>query len=125
MYRHCPSAKIVSNASDDLPEPETPVTTVTRSCGIPSETFFRLFCRAPSMRSQGGCDIRRVLLRRIVYRTRDRAATGRAPPVTGRSSSPGRRSVDEARASPYPQSSYENHSKKEVDRKSTRLNSSH
>ena len=40
-------AKIVSNASEDFPEPDTPVTTVTRSWGIATETFFRLFWRAP------------------------------------------------------------------------------
>src|SRR2546425_685280 len=67
MYRHCPSANRVSNASDDLPEPETPVTTVSRSCGISTEMFLRLFCRAPSMRRAGGCDIRAVLLRWVVY----------------------------------------------------------
>src|SRR3989475_412374 len=67
MYRHCPSANRVSNASDDLPDPETPVTTVSRSCGISTETFLRLFCRAPSMRRAGGCDIRAVLLRWVVY----------------------------------------------------------
>src|SRR5213083_2989646 len=37
MYRHCPSANRVSNASDDLPDPETPVTTVSRSWGISVE----------------------------------------------------------------------------------------
>src|SRR5215470_16684141 len=59
MYRHCPSAKRVSKAREDLPEPETPVTTVSRSWGISSEMFLRLFCRAPSMRSPRGCDISR------------------------------------------------------------------
>src|SRR5437870_4746778 len=67
MYRHCPSANRVSNASDDLPDPETPVTTVSRSWGISTEMFLRLFCRAPSMRRAGGCDIRAVLLRWVVY----------------------------------------------------------
>src|SRR5512132_1142980 len=42
--------------------------TVSRSCGISSERFFRLFCRAPSMRRAGGWDIRSVLLRWVVYR---------------------------------------------------------
>src|SRR5439155_423021 len=56
-----------SNASDDLPDPETPVMTVSRSWGISTETFLRLFCRAPSMRRAGGCDIRAVLLRWVVY----------------------------------------------------------
>jgi hypothetical protein len=57
MKRHCPSAKSVSKAKEDLPEPDTPVITVTRSWGIATDTALRLFCRAPSIRSQGGCDI--------------------------------------------------------------------
>src|SRR2546426_7455665 len=69
MYRHCPSAKTVSKAREDLPEPETPVMTVTRSWGMARETFFRLFCLAPSIRSQRGCAIRSVLLRWKVYPT--------------------------------------------------------
>ena len=43
MYRHWPSAKSVSNASEDLPEPDTPVTTVSLSWGISREMFLRLF----------------------------------------------------------------------------------
>src|SRR5215467_12043802 len=58
---------MVSKASEDLPEPETPVTTVTRSWGMARDTFFRLFCRAPSTRSHRGCAIRHVLLRWEVY----------------------------------------------------------
>src|SRR5262249_34328311 len=54
MKRHCPSAKIVSNAREDFPDPDTPVTTVTRSCGMATETLLRLFWRAPWMRSQSG-----------------------------------------------------------------------
>ena len=38
--------------------PETPVITVTRSWGIATVMFFRLFCRAPSIRSHGGWDMR-------------------------------------------------------------------
>ena len=38
---------MVSNASDDLPEPETPVTTVRVLCGISKSMFFRLWTRAP------------------------------------------------------------------------------
>src|SRR2546430_14180447 len=41
--------------------------TVTRSWGMARETFFRLFCLAPSIRSQRGCAIRSVLLRWKVY----------------------------------------------------------
>src|SRR5208337_130641 len=46
-YRRCPSAYTVSNTSDDLPEPDTPVTTVSWLCGIASDTSFRLWTRAP------------------------------------------------------------------------------
>src|SRR5919205_295583 len=38
---------MVSKASEDLPEPETPVTTVSFSTGMVKETFFRLLTRAP------------------------------------------------------------------------------
>jgi hypothetical protein len=41
---------MVSNASDDLPEPDTPVTTVNWLWGIETETFFRLWVRAPRIR---------------------------------------------------------------------------
>src|SRR3990170_861715 len=40
---------IVSKASDDLPEPERPVNTMSRLRGSSSETFFRLCSRAPLM----------------------------------------------------------------------------
>src|SRR5271157_1389702 len=38
---------MVSNASEDLPEPETPVTTVRVLCGISKSMLFRLWTRAP------------------------------------------------------------------------------
>src|ERR1700721_506746 len=38
---------MVSNASDDLPEPDTPVTTVNVLCGTSKSTFLRLWTRAP------------------------------------------------------------------------------
>jgi adenine-specific DNA glycosylase len=38
---------MVSKTREDLPEPETPVTTVRRLCGISSEMFLRLWTRAP------------------------------------------------------------------------------
>src|SRR5256885_11464949 len=59
MKRHCPSANRVSKAREDFPEPDTPVTTVTRSWGIRRETFFRLFWRARWMRSQSECPVGR------------------------------------------------------------------
>src|SRR3974377_1416825 len=38
---------MVSNASDDLPDPDTPVITVNFSWGRESEMFLRLWTRAP------------------------------------------------------------------------------
>src|ERR1700674_2136291 len=38
---------MVSKASEDLPEPESPVNTTSLSRGIDSVTFFRLCSRAP------------------------------------------------------------------------------
>src|SRR5690348_4002604 len=43
----CDSAAMVPNTSDDLPEPETPVKTVSRRLGISTEMFLRLLTRAP------------------------------------------------------------------------------
>ena len=40
MNRLCPSAKIVSNAKDVLPEPDTPVITVNDPCGIEIESEY-------------------------------------------------------------------------------------
>src|ERR1035441_9851908 len=40
---------MVSNASEDFPDPETPVMTTIRLCGISSEMFLRLCSRAPRM----------------------------------------------------------------------------
>ncbi len=44
------SAAIVSNTSELLPEPDTPVNTVSRRFGSSIETSFRLFSRAPCTR---------------------------------------------------------------------------
>src|SRR5437660_1419220 len=38
---------MVSKARDDLPEPDTPVTTVRALCGISKSMFLRLWTRAP------------------------------------------------------------------------------
>src|SRR5918999_3621251 len=46
----CDSAAIVSNTSELLPEPETPVNTVSRRFGISMLTSLRLFTRAPCTR---------------------------------------------------------------------------
>ena len=40
---------MVSKASEDLPEPETPLMTVSLPWGISQERFFRLWVRAPRM----------------------------------------------------------------------------
>lgn len=40
---------MVSKARDDLPEPETPETTVSFPWGIAQSMFFRLWVRAPRM----------------------------------------------------------------------------
>src|SRR6188508_783879 len=46
----CDSAAIVPNTSELLPEPETPVNTVSRRLGIATLTSLRLFWRAPCTR---------------------------------------------------------------------------
>src|ERR671929_1147784 len=46
-YRRWPSAKIVSNAREDLPEPDSPLNTTRESLGSSRETSFRLCSRAP------------------------------------------------------------------------------
>ena len=46
----CESAAIVPNTSELLPEPETPVNTVSRRLGISTLTSWRLFTRAPCTR---------------------------------------------------------------------------
>ena len=46
----CDSAAIVPNTSELLPEPETPVNTVSRRLGISTLTSLRLLTRAPCTR---------------------------------------------------------------------------
>src|SRR5947209_20540939 len=46
-YRRCPSAKIVSNARLDLPDPDRPVKTIIASRGRSRLTSRRLCSRAP------------------------------------------------------------------------------
>jgi hypothetical protein len=43
----CDSAAIVPNTSEDLPEPETPVNTVSLRLGMSTQTSARLFSLAP------------------------------------------------------------------------------
>src|SRR3954469_25574244 len=63
----CDSAAIVPNTTGLLPEPETPVKTVSRRFGISTLTSLRLFTRAPSTRirswlSAGGDDVVSVVV---------------------------------------------------------------
>src|SRR5579863_4075488 len=51
-YRRWPSAKMVSKARLDLPEPDSPVNTIMASRGRSSETSFRLCSRAPRTTSR-------------------------------------------------------------------------
>jgi hypothetical protein len=46
----CDSAAIVSKTSELLPDPETPVKTVSRRLGISTLRSLRLFTRAPCTR---------------------------------------------------------------------------
>ena len=50
LMRRCDSAAIVSNTRELLPEPETPVNTVSRRFGSTMLTSRRLLTRAPSTR---------------------------------------------------------------------------
>ena len=50
LSSRCDSAAIVPNTSELLPEPETPVNTVSRRLGISMLTSLRLFTRAPCTR---------------------------------------------------------------------------
>jgi hypothetical protein len=50
LISRCDSAAMVSNTSDDFPDPDTPVTTVSRRFGMSSDTSRRLFSRAPRTR---------------------------------------------------------------------------
>ena len=50
MISRCDSAAIVPNTSELLPEPETPVNTVSARFGISTLTSLRLLTRAPTTR---------------------------------------------------------------------------
>ena len=53
LNRRCASAGYsVLVINDDLPEPETPVTHTSMPSGISTSMFFRLFSRAPTMRTR-------------------------------------------------------------------------
>ena len=50
LISRCDSAAIVPNTSELLPEPDTPVNTVSRRFGISTLMSLRLFSRAPRTR---------------------------------------------------------------------------
>src|SRR6476469_1604016 len=66
LISRCDSAAMVPNTSEDLPDPETPVNTVSRRFGISMLTFLRLFSRAPwtRMRSwlSAGCRVEEAMI---------------------------------------------------------------
>ena len=61
LISRCDSAAIVSNTSELLPEPETPVNTVRRRFGMSRLTSRRLFSRAPRTSIAPQSDIGTVL----------------------------------------------------------------
>src|SRR3954447_16152608 len=82
-YRRCPSAKIVSNARLDLPDPDRPVNTIRESRGSSSDTSLRLCSRAPLITSWSATSLPRVRRRaRSNKRSRSyRDGTSRPPPL--------------------------------------------
>src|SRR5262249_39014064 len=70
---------MVPNTSDDLPDPETPVNTVSRRLGISTLTSFRLFSRAPWTRITSWLS---------AWCWLDLVEVGLAPPHPGRAAGP-------------------------------------
>src|ERR1035438_8638873 len=68
---------MVSNASDDLPDPDTPVITVSFSWGIESEMFLRLWTRAPWIRIKSSTGV-------LIIRLRSRGVIEVKTPASGR-----------------------------------------
>src|SRR5215204_867144 len=86
LMRRCDSAAMVPNTSDDLPDPDTPVNTVSRRFGISMLTSLRLFSRAPWTRIRSwlsaGCWLGEVMFALVSPGT-DGWHAGRSP-STGR-----------------------------------------
>src|SRR6188474_2754673 len=61
---------MVSKTSDDLPDPETPVTTVSSLCGMSTETFFRLWTRAPRIDKKSSTTIKGIASMEKLFRRR-------------------------------------------------------
>src|SRR5437763_877148 len=98
MYFRCPSAKTVSNASVDLPDPDRPVTTTSWSRGMSTEMFLRLCSRAPrtwmDFKLMGACSLRQPTAPPLPpYRAGDPSPGGRGicPPLYGLCKDPQRR----------------------------------
>ena len=77
LIMRCDSAAIVPNTSELLPEPDTPVNTVSRRFGISTLTSLRLFSRAPCTRIRSWLS--------AVGTAEHVCAPGRRPSVIGRS----------------------------------------
>src|SRR3990170_820109 len=71
---------MVSKASDDLPEPESPVITTSRSRGMSRSTFFRLCSRAPRIEITRASGLRGSFLLRGAIMSRLLQGGGREPP---------------------------------------------
>src|SRR5271155_3841483 len=91
----CDSAAIVPNTRELLPEPETPVNTVSRRFGISTLTSLRLFSRAPCTRirpwlsapcSAGDC-VPVLVAMLIVFSVCSARRRGRQQCLAGRGSS--------------------------------------
>ena len=83
MYLRWPSAKMVSNASELLPLPLTPVITTRQSRGMVTSTPLRLCSRAPRIRMErrsAGCGFARAM---EVRKYRCHGALRPAPMVMG------------------------------------------
>src|SRR6516162_5093962 len=83
-YRRCPSAKIVSKARLDLPDPDSPVNTIMASRGRSRETSLRLCSRAPRTTSRSATARSSLRLRHA-----DGGSTQRLAMVVGGSDIPG------------------------------------
>src|SRR5690242_17882868 len=72
---------MVSKASEDLPEPETPVTTVSALCGTSKSMFLRLCTRAPrtTMLSCSGVLVGSVTLSDAGMKVLERLAVAELP----------------------------------------------
>src|SRR5882757_5000870 len=104
----CDSAAIVPNTSELLPEPDTPVNTVSRRFGISMLTSLRLFTRAPCTRIRswlsavcGAGDPGSVLVAMLIVSPSVRAGPSlHSGPAVRAGSSVGRPSVGRGRRSP-------------------------